>query len=211
MPSRQYQNWNPKSRWWRCLVHGIPILLLLSASHGQADVVGSEEDASVRLDHVIDRIDRLEFYRLEDFGPPDSACHACLYPQHVNCNAACYSQLPSLSFVCSQKIRGLSIGPFDREERGGILAELFKTDTLFITTLNGDESLDAYRISSEAGMPGGNFAIDIEGLDGLKNTLTRASTNSDQFSVRVGMKNYTIPITPRIRDAMYRFLKQCPD
>lgn len=183
-------------------------LLLLAMLQGAA------ANEPLRLDHVIERIDRLEFYRLADFGPPDSACHSCLTAQHVKCNSSCYTEIPSLSLICSLKVRGLSIGPFDREERNRILGELLLTDTVFMTTPAGEEALAAPRIVSAAGYEEDNYAIDIEGLDnGFKNTLIRASIADTpaQFSVRVGLQSYMVPVTAKVQDGLYRFLKQCPD
>jgi hypothetical protein len=184
--------------------------LLIALLPGMPDVVRADEDIRP-FDHVIERIDRLEFYRLADFGSPDSACYPCQIAQHVKCDQSCYAEIPSVSLICTQKIRGLSIGPFDREERARILGELFKTDTIFITTTVGDEPLEAPRVASIAGDEDNDYAIDIEGLEGFKNTLIRASTSPEQFSVTVGSERYTIPLSYKVKDGLYRFLKQCPD
>ena len=174
--------------------------------------VMAEDNPSVRFDHVIDRVDRLEFYRIDDFGPPGSACHECSSPQHVNCRASCYAEIPSLSLICSQRIRGLSIGPFDRAERGRILEELFKTDAITIFTDLGEELLDAPSISSESGDQEEDYAIDIKGLEGFKNSLIRASSSDkEEFTVQVGKDDFIVPLNPKIRDGLHRFIRQCPD
>jgi hypothetical protein len=185
-------------------------LLVIFLSGGLS--FANADDAVLPYDHVIERIDRVEFYRLADFGPPGSACNPCQIPQHMNCDTSCYAEIPSLSLICTQKVRGLSIGPFTREERGRILGELFKTDTIFITTGADDEPLSAPRIVSAAGDQDDDYAIDIEGLEeGFKNTLIRASTTLGQLTVKVGTEQYTIPLNDRIKDGLSRFLRQCPD
>lgn len=170
------------------------------------------EDNILLLDHVIERVDRLEFYRLADFGPPDHPCNPCQTAQHVNCIESCYTEIPSLSLVCSTRIRGLSIGPFDREERARVLGELLRTDRVFFTTSAGEEPLTAPRVTSVAGHAEDDYAIDIEGFEpGYKNILVRASTAPDQFGVKVGPLTYRIPLSEKVKDGMYRFLRQCPD
>lgn len=172
---------------------------------------GAEEDILL-MDHVIERVDRLEFYRLADFGPPDNPCNPCQTAQHVKCVESCYSEIPSLSLVCSARIRGLSVGPFDREKRALVLGELFKTDAVFVTTAAGEEPLEAPRVTSVAGHADDDYAIDVEGFErGYKNILVRASTAPDQFAVRVGPLTYRIPLSEKVKDGMYRFLRQCPD
>lgn len=186
----------------------VPLLMTLLS--GVPTAAGADE--MIRpFDHVIERVDRLEFYRLADFGAPDSDCNPCQIAQHAKCDQSCYAEIPSVSLICTQKIRGLSIGPFDREERGRVLGELFRTDTIFITTPLGDEPLAAPRIASVAGEVDNDYAIDIEGLEGFKNTLIRASTVPEQFSITVGSEHYLIPLSPKVKDGLYRFLKQCPD
>lgn len=193
------------------LLLGLLALLVLGLVPGMP-TVASADDAAVPYDHIIERIDRVEFYRLADFGPPGSACNPCQIPQHMQCDTSCYAEIPSLSLICTQKIRGLSIGPFNREERGRILGELFKTDTIFITTGADDEPLAATRIVSAAGEGDDDYAIDIEGLEeGFKNTLIRASTTLGQLTVRVGTEQYTISLNDKIKDSLSRFLRQCPD
>ena len=172
------------------------------------------EFPNLPFDHVIERVDRLEFYRLADFGPSGSPCRPCQAAEHAKCDPACYAEIPSLSLICSQKIRGLSVGPFDRESRGRVLSELFNTDMVIITTAAGKDVLEAPRIISVAGTDEDNYAIDIEGLDeGFKNALVRASTATapEQFSVKVGTEDYVIPLSAKVKDGFYRFLKQCPD
>lgn len=170
------------------------------------------EDNVLLLDHVIERVDRLEFYRLADFGPPDHPCNPCQTAQHVKCLESCYSEIPSLSLVCSTRIRGLSIGPFDHEERAQVLGELFRHDTVFFTTSAGEEPLVAPRVTSVAGLADDDYAIDIEGFEsGYKNILVRASTAPDQFGVKVGPLIYRIPLSEKVKDGMYRVLRQCPD
>ena len=187
------------------------LALLLIASVNPLPAM-AEDNPSIRFDHALDRVDRLEFYRLDDFGPPGSACHACSSPQHVSCNPSCYAEIPSLSLVCSQRIRGISIGPFDRTGRGRILEELFKTDAITISTDLGEESLDAPSISSESGDQDENYAIDIKGLEGFKNSLIRvSSSDKEEFTVKVGTDDFIVPLNPKIRDGLHRFIKQCPD
>lgn len=188
-----------------------PILpLLMTFLPGM--LAAARADELIRpFDHVIERVDRLEFYRLADFGGPDSDCYPCQIAQHAKCDQSCYAEIPSVSLICTQKIRGLSIGPFNREERARLFGELLKTDTIFITTTLGDEPLAAPRIASVAGDVDNDYAIDIEGLEGFKNTLVRASTGPEQFSITVGSEHYVIPLNPKVKDGLYRFLKQCPD
>ena len=162
------------------------------------------------LDHAIERVDRIEFYRLSDFGPPESACHPCLSPQHIKCDTACYRGMPSLSLICSARVRGLSIGPFTRAERWQILEELFKTDQVSFLTAAGEEILEAPRVASSAGEDDSDYAIDIEGFEGFKNTLVRASAAPEHFQVKIGPAIYEMPLDPKIKDGLYRFLKQCP-
>ena len=168
------------------------------------------EPQALILDHAIERIDRIEFYRLSDFGPPDSACHPCLSPQHIKCNTACYGSRPSLSLICSAKVKGLSIGPFTRAERWQILEELFKTDQVYFMTSAGEEVLEAPRVTSSTGEDDSDYAIDIEGFEGLKNTLVRASAAPEQFKVKIGPATYEVPLGEKTKDGLYRFLKQCP-
>ena len=187
-------------------------LALLSIASLNPRPLLAEENPSIRFDHAIDHFDRLEFYRMDDFGPPGSACHECSTPQHVNCNTSCYAEIPSLSLICSQRIRGISIGPFDRAERGLILNELFKSDAITISTDLGEESLDAPSISSESGNQDEDYAIDIKGLEGFKNSLIRASSSDkEEFTIRVGTEDFIVPLNPKIRDSLQRFIKQCPD
>lgn len=190
---------------------GFLVRLVIGLAVGLLPTARADDD-DLPYDHVIERIDRLEFYRLADFGPPGSACNTCQIPQHMQCDTSCYAEIPSLSFICTQTIRGLSIGPFNRDERAIILGELFKTDMIFITTAADEEPLSAPRIVSVAGDEGDDYAIDIEGLDeGYKNTLIRASTTTGQFSVRVGTEQYAIPLSDKVKDSLNRFLRQCPN
>ena len=205
----------PRTSWLtlgRTLATSTWALALLSVASLNPLPVLADENPSIRFDHVIDRVDRLEFYRMDDFGPPGSACHECSTTQHVNCNASCYAEIPSLSLICSQRIRGISIGPFDRAERGRILDELFRTDAIKISTDLGEESLDAPSISSESGDQDEDYAIDIKGLEGFKNSLIRASSSDkEEFTVQVGTEDFIVPLTPKIRDGLHRFIRQCPD
>jgi hypothetical protein len=211
IPTRSAQR--PRIPWralGKSLARGGWVMLLMACLNPLP--VMAEDNPPVRFDHVIDRIDRLEFYRIDDFGPPGSACHACSSPQHVNCQARCYSEIPSLSLICSQRVQGLSIGPFDRAGRGRILEELFRTDTITIFTDLGEESLDAPSISSESGDQEENYAIDIKGLDGFKNALIRASSSDKEtFNIKVGTDDFMVPLNPKIRDGLHRFIRQCPD
>lgn len=173
----------------------------------------AEEAADpIQFDHAIFRGDRLEFYRLDDFGPPGSPCHECRTAQHVNCNPSCYAEIPSLSLVCTQKIHALSVGPFTHEQRGRIIGELFKTDSVFINTELGEETLASTSISSESSQREDDYAIDIKGLEGFKNSLIRASSSErDHFGIQVGSAEFAIPLNPRIRDDLNQFIRQCPD
>ena len=171
-----------------------------------------EERPPIRFDHVIERVNRLEFYRLADFGPPGSDCNPCQIAQHVNCKEQCYSEITSLSLVCAAHLQGMSLGPYSREERGQVLGELFKTDAIQITTGLGDEPLEVRKVSSVSGESEEAYAIDLEGIEGFKNTLIRASAlENEQFSIMVGNENFLIPLSPKIRDGFQRLLRQCPD
>ena len=197
-------------------LRSLAVLLAMSVCPGVsgADELGLTsnvtEPKALILDHAIERIDRIEFYRLSDFGPPDSACHPCLSPQHIKCNTACYGSRPSLSLICSVKVRGLSIGPFTRVERWQILEELFKTDQVYFMTSAGEEVLEAPRVTSSTGEDDSDYAIDIEGFEGFKNTLVRASAAPEQFRVKIGPATYEVPLGEKTKDGLYRFLKQCP-
>ncbi len=192
-------------------LHGwIASLLTITLVYGHPAT--AETLDAIHFDHAISRVDRLEFYRLEDFGPAGSRCHECKTAQHASCDPSCYAAIPSLSLVCSQKIRGLSIGPYSREGRARVLGELFKTDTIVISTDLGEEPLDAPSISSEGSGQEDDYAIDINGLEGFKNSLLRASSSQrDQFNIQVGSEDFVIPLNPKISDDLHRFIRQCPD
>ena len=176
-----------------------------------ANTLGGEKPP-IHFDHVIERINRLEFYRLADFGPPGSDCNPCQIAQHVNCNKQCYAEITSLSLICAAHLQGMSLGPYSREERGQMLGELFKTDTIQISTGLGDEPLEIRNITSVSGEKGEDYAIDLEGIEGFKNTLIRASAlENEQFSIIVGNETFLIPLSPKIRDGFQRLLRQCPD
>jgi hypothetical protein len=190
----------------------IRLLALSWLSCAVASNALGEDQPPIRFDHVIERINRLEFYRLADFGPPGSDCHPCRIAQHVGCMDKCYAEITSLSLICTPTLKGMSVGPFTREERGQLLGELFKTDTVLITTALGDEPLAVRHITSASGESGDDYAIDLEGIEGFKNTLIRASSlDSEQFSIIVGNESFVIPLSPKIRDGFQRLLKQCPD
>ena len=187
-------------------IHFLPLVLgLLFVQTGWAD------EAPEPFDHVLDYGSRLEFYRLSGFGPPGSDCHVCRTPQHVNCDQTCYEEMPSLTLICSRDTKAVSIGPFDRAERIKLLDELFKTDAIEISTPLGYEPLEARRVVSVLGDNSPDSSIDIEDLDGLKNALTRASGANENFFVKIGTEAYKIPLTVKIQESLYRFLKQCPD
>lgn len=191
------------------------LLLLLAGTPLRAEEpdesLTPEPPPPLVLDHVIERVDRVEFYRALDFGPPGSACYPCLTPQHMKCPLLCYQQMPSLSLVCAAAVRGISIGPFDRRARGRLLEELLASDSVHFATAAGEESLTASRIASSAGTEDEHYAIDIEGLPGFKNTLVRASTATEQFTLKIGPQLYIVPLSPKVRDGFYRLLRQCPD
>lgn len=171
-----------------------------------------EEKPPIRFDHVIERVNRLEFYRLADFGPPGGNCNPCQIAQHVNCKKQCYTEITSLSLICTASLQGMSLGPYSREERGQVLGELYKTDRIQIFTGLGDEPLEIRSITSVSGENGEDYAIDLEGIEGFKNTLIRASAlENEQFSIIVGNEIFLIPLSPRIRDGFQRLLRQCPD
>ena len=127
------------------------------------------------------------------------------------CDVACYEQLPSLSLICSPSVHGLSVGPFDRDARGQQLSALLRTDSVRVATQIGVESLQATRISTVQGLEDNRYAIDLEGFEGFKNTFERAYAAPQQFEVEVGQTVYSVPLSPRTRDGLYLFLKQCPD
>lgn len=205
----------PKLKFQRHIA-GIALLLILGPSSRGADEMAlpsnvPEPQKTVILDHAIERVDRIEFYRLSDFGTPESACHPCLSPQHIKCDTACYRSMPSLSLICTARVRGLSIGPLTRDERWQILEELFRTDEVYFMTSAGEEVLEAPRVASSTGEDDSDYAIDIEGFEGFKNTLVRASAAPEQFRVKIGPAIYEIPLSPKTKDGLYRFLKQCPN
>jgi hypothetical protein len=119
--------------------------------------------------------------------------------------------MPSLTLICSRDTKAVSIGPFDRAERIKLLDELFKTDAIEISTPLGYEPLEARRVVSVLGDDSPDSSIDIKDLDGLKNALTRASGANENFFVKIGTEVYKIPLTVKIQESLYRFLKQCPD
>lgn len=167
----------------------------------------------IAFDTLIHRGPRLEFFRKADFGDTNSPCYPCLTPQHVNCPSQCYQQATNLTLICSREVKGLSVGPFDRKERGRILADLMKSDKVLVATLRGEEALQGRRISSQMGDdPGGeNFGLDIEGFEGMKEVLWRATDHEiEQFQIRVGPYVLSTILHVGNRDRFYDFLKQCP-
>ena len=192
--------------------------LLLPLASGSAEGPIAEPGPETKLsfiafDTLINRGPRLEFFRKADFGDANSPCYPCLIPQHVNCPAQCYQQATNLTLICSREIKGLSVGPFDRQERGRILSDLMKTDTVLVATLRGDETLHGRRISSQMGEDPGaeNFGLDIEGFEGMKEVLWRATDHEiEQFQIRVGPYVLSSILHVGNRDKIYDFLKQCP-
>jgi hypothetical protein len=119
--------------------------------------------------------------------------------------------LPSLGLACASNVQAVSIGPFARADRIHVLDELFKNDEIAISTLQGFEYLEARHVSSVIADNGEEAFIDVEGLEGLKNTLTRAADSHQYFSVRVGTETYRVALNFQIQEDLYRFIKQCPD
>lgn len=176
-------------------------------------LVPSNELSFIAFDTLILRGSRLEFFRKADFGDANSPCYPCLTPQHVNCPTQCYQQATNLTLICSHDVHGLSVGPFDRQERGRILADLMKTDKILVATLRGEETLHGRRISSQMGddPSGENFGLDIEGFEGMKEVLWRATNQEiEQFQIRVGPYVLSTILQVGHRDKFYDFLKQCP-
>lgn len=167
----------------------------------------------IAFDTLILQGTRLEFFRKSDFGDANSPCHPCLIARHVNCPSECYQQATNLTLICSREVHGISVGPFDRQERGRILSDLMKTDRVLVATLRGEEAMQARRISSQLGDdPGGeNFGLDIEGFEGLREILRRATDPEiEQFQIRVGPYVLSTILHAGNRDKFYDFLKQCP-
>jgi hypothetical protein len=167
----------------------------------------------IAFDTLIQRGSRLEFFRKADFGDANSPCHPCLTPQHMNCPTQCYQQATNLTLICSREVHGLSVGPFGRQERGRILADLMKTDSVLVATLRGEETLHARRISSQTGDDpnGENFGLDIEGFESMRDVLWRATAPEvEQFQIRVGPYVLTTILQVGNREKFYDFLKQCP-
>jgi len=167
----------------------------------------------IAFDTLIHRGPRLEFFRKADFGDANSPCYPCLTPQHVNCPTQCYQQATNLTLMCSREVHGLSVGPFDRSERGRILADLMRTDKVLVATLRGEEALQARRISSQMGDDPGeeNFGLDIEGFEGMREVFWRATAPEiEQFQVRVGPYVLSTILHVGNRNKFYDFLKQCP-
>jgi hypothetical protein len=167
----------------------------------------------IAFDTLIHRGSRLEFFRKEDFGNPNSPCYPCLTPQHVNCPTQCYQEATNLTLICSHEVHGLSVGPFDRQERGRILSDLMKHDQVLVTTIQGDEALRARRITSQIGDDSviENFGLDIEGFEGMREVLFRATApEMEQLQIQVGPYMLTTILSVGTRDKFYDFLKQCP-
>jgi hypothetical protein len=167
----------------------------------------------IAFDTLIQRGPRLELFRKADFGDAHSPCYPCLTPQHVNCPTQCYQQATNLTLICSREVHGLSVGPFDRQERGRILADLMKTDSVLVATLRGEETLHARRISSQIGEDPSseNFGLDIEGFEGMRDVLWRATDPEiEQFQMRVGPYVLSTILQVGNRNKFYDFLKQCP-
>jgi hypothetical protein len=167
-------------------------------------------NASTPFDHVIEYGERLEFYRLSDFDMADSECRACLVPQHIGCNPACYADRPSLTMVCSASTRAISIGPLDGGMRSRVLAEIYRTDAVSFADQRGEDILTAPRVISVYDEPRGDYSIDIEGLTSLKSSLIRAKSAYQSFAVRIGGEEYVIPLNHKINDAISQLLRQCP-
>lgn len=202
-----------------CLkLFGLLLLFVTPSGFSLAEGPIAEADPETKLsfiafDTLIHRGPRLEFFRKADFGDANSPCYPCLTPQHVNCPTQCYQQATNLTLICSREVKGLSVGPFDRRERGRILGDLMKTDTVLVASLRGEETLHARRISSQMGdEPGGeNFGLDIEGFEGMKEILWRATAQEiEQFQIRVGPYVLSTILHVGNRDKFYDFLKQCP-
>jgi hypothetical protein len=177
------------------------------------EAIPRPELSFIAFDTLIHRGPRLEFFRKADFGDANSPCYPCLTPQHVNCPTQCYQQATNLTLICSREVRGLSVGPFDRAERGRILADLMKSDTVLVATLRGEEALHARRISSQMGDDAGgeNFGLDVEGFEGMRDILRRATAPEiEQFQIRVGPYVLSTILHVGNRDKFYDFLKQCP-
>lgn len=210
----------PSSRCCRFLTALFAWMLSTVASFGGAfaggpipDAIPNPELSFLAFDTLIHRGPRLEFYRKLDFGDANSPCYPCLTPQHVNCPTQCYQQAANLTLICSREVHGISVGPFDRAERGRILADLLKADTVLVATLRGEEALHARRISSQLGDDTGseNFGLDVEGFEGMRNVLQRATAPEiEQFQIRVGPYVLSTILHVGNRDKFYDFLKQCP-
>ena len=200
------------------MVYGLLLLALLplGVMSAEGPIMEATPEAKlsfIAFDTLILRGPRLEFFRKIDFGDANSPCYPCLTPLHVNCPTQCYQHATNLTLICSREIKGLSVGPFDRKERGRILADLMKADKVLVATLRGEETLMARRISSQMGDdPGGeNFGLDIEGFEGMKDVLWRATDQEiEQFQIRVGPYVLSTILHVGHRDKFYDFLKQCP-
>ena len=184
--------------------------LVVLALKGQASL--ADEIQSSNFDWPIQQGHRLEFYRQEDFGAVGDACHVCLTPLHVNCPTACYQDLKNLSLICSASTQGISIGPYNRSDRNLMMNALLTNEQVIFANTFGEETIEIPKISSQSGDHEDQYAIDLEGLEGLKNSLERATANElNQFSVRIGNEILTVTLEPKARSAFYHFLRQCPD
>ncbi len=186
------------------------VSLAVFALQGESTL--ADEISSFSFDWPIQQGHRLEFYRQDDFGAAGDACHVCLTPLHVNCPAACYRDLKNLSLICSASTRGISLGPFSRADRNLMMNALLINEQVIFANAFGEESIEIPKISSQSGDNEDQYAIDLEGLEGLKNSLERATAHElNQFSVRIGTEILTVTLEPKARSAFYHFLKQCPD
>ncbi len=191
--------------WERCAMSFLFLALAIAPAVGY-------EVQSLSFDWAIQQGHRLEFYRQDDFGAAGDACNVCLTPLHVNCPTSCYRNIKNVSFICSASTRGISLGPYNRTDRNLMMNALFMNEQVIFANAFGEEPIEIPKISSQSGDSDDQYAIDLEGLEGFKNILERATAQElNQFSVRIGTEILTVPLEPKARSAFYHFLKQCPD
>ena len=183
-------------------------------THSKSEAIPEEVEENVlnhrEFDTLILNGTRLEMYVREDFS---GDCAPCLMPHHVNCQGECYLKARNLSLVCSASVKGLSLGPFDRTERGKVLRDLYKTDSVIIATGEGETFLQGSRISSQsAGLEGmENFSVEIEGFRGFRSVLEQSVTAGlESFQIRVGTYVLSTQLRVDARSHFSDFIRQCP-
>lgn len=166
------------------------------------------------FDTLIHDNGRLEFYHLADFSGDRYACAPCLQPHHVNCPESCYLTASNLTLICTHKVMGLSLGPFDRANRQRTLNDLLLTDQVIVATAEGETALLGTRISSQSAFADAadSFSIEVEGFRMFKRALEQATTpDLESFQIRIGPHLISLPLSAAHRTLFNAFLRQCPE